>query len=143
MASHFTGIVCCMSGPLRSIQVGGRRWWFEMHRYCGPMPVNQRTGRGIDGTKAFWHAVTLWAQQGERIDADGLCEWDPPPPPPPLYRLARSHYTEGPKMAARFGVTEPIALGEAQPVSNVVAKEPSRKPLSSKTCGLTSPPKEQ
>lgn len=94
-----------VGGPTKKIYAGGRLWYFEMHHFCGPMPIHKKTGNGIEGTKAFWEAVTLWAQQGERVNSD-VCLVDRVPPKP-IYRLARGHYTEDPQMAARFGVTEP------------------------------------
>ncbi len=69
------GIVS-VGGPTRKIYAGSRMWHFEMHPYFGPMPIHKRTGNGIDGTKAFWEAVTYWAQQGECIDDAGICLYD-------------------------------------------------------------------
>lgn len=96
-----------VGGPERTILVGGQTWHFEMHHYFGPMPIKKRTGAGRDGTKAFWEAVTYWAQQGERLDEAGVCVYDTPQPKP-LYHLGGRNYTEDPAMAARFGVTEPM-----------------------------------
>lgn len=100
------GIVC-MGSPVRKIVVQSRVWHFEMHKYCGPMPVHKRTGAGVDGTKAFWEAVTWWAQQGERIDDAGVCVYERPIEKP-LYHLGGRNYTEDPAFAARYGVTEPV-----------------------------------
>lgn len=68
-----TVAIVSMGGPIRKIYAGGRMWHFEMHHFCGPMPVHKKTGNGIDGTKAFWEAVTYWVQQGQRVDAAGVC----------------------------------------------------------------------
>lgn len=106
--SDWRAAIICVGGPVRTIVAGSRLWHFEMHPYCGPMPIHKRTGNGIDGTRAFWDAVSLWAQQGERVDATGVCLWETPAPTP-LYHLGGRHYTEDPKMAARFGVTTPVA----------------------------------
>ena len=67
--------ILCVGGPTLKIVAGSRLWHFEMHNHYGPMPVDKRTGNGIEGTKAFWEAVTLWARQGERVDETGACIW--------------------------------------------------------------------
>jgi len=71
-----TVAIVCVGGPDKKIRVCGQVWHFEMHRYCGPMPLNKRTGAVREGSRAFWKAVTHWAQQGERVDADGICVYD-------------------------------------------------------------------
>ncbi len=106
----------CIGGPTRTILAAGRVWYFEMHHVFGPMPINRRTGRERAGTQAFWDAVTLWAQQGERVDPDGICQYEQPAPKL-LYHLGGRNYTEDPQLAARFGVTEPaatVALGRTR-----------------------------
>jgi hypothetical protein len=68
------------AGPERRISVNGKVIQFEMHRYCGPVLIG-RNGDPLNNQKPkhpFWHAVSMWAQQGERIE-DGLCVWDHPP----------------------------------------------------------------
>lgn len=72
----------CLGGPIRRIVAGGRLWHFEMLHYLGPMPVHKKTGAGIEGTDAFWQAVTWWAQQGERVDPSGACLYDRHPKVP-------------------------------------------------------------
>lgn len=104
--------IVCVGDPERKIRVGSRVWYFEMHRILGPAPINKRTGTGLDGTRAFWNAVTLWAQQGERIGDDGFCVYECPPRVP-VYRLSRGNYTTDAKLAARFGVTEPASFVDA------------------------------
>lgn len=62
-----------LGGPEYTIKVGiGKPIRFEMHSYCGPMPTRQ-----LGHNHPFWTAVTLWSQQGERVDGDGLCIWGP------------------------------------------------------------------
>lgn len=61
------------------IDVGGKRFRFEYHRYCGPMPVNRDGEVRISPVpKAFWEAVTVWCKQGKRLDGD-VCVWKPEP----------------------------------------------------------------
>ena len=69
------GIVS-VGGPVRKIFDGYRVWHFEMHHYCGPMPVHKKTGDGITGTPKFWEAVSKWAQQGYLVDEAGVCHYD-------------------------------------------------------------------
>ncbi len=108
---RITGAIVCCGGPVKKIVAGSRLWHFEMHPFCGPMPIHKKTGNGVEGTKEFWQAVTWWAEQGERVDPSGACLYQRPAPVP-LYRLSRGNYTEDPKMAARFGVTEPAVKGK-------------------------------
>ncbi len=67
------GHVCILfGGPEYTIQVGlGKPIKFEMHHYCGPLPTRQ-----LGPNHKFWTAVTLWSQQGERVDDKGQCIWD-------------------------------------------------------------------
>lgn len=62
-------------GPEHDIQVNGKRYHFEMHPYCGPILLDENGEAAKDQPMAFLEAVTLWAQQGRRIE-DGLCRWD-------------------------------------------------------------------
>lgn len=98
--------IVSLGGPERKIRIGARVWYFEMHGYLGPNPINKRTGNGVDGTKAFWEAVTLWAQQGERVDDAGFCVYQRPPKVP-MYRLSRGNCTTDAALAERCGVVEP------------------------------------
>jgi len=71
-----------LGGPDRKIVVDGKTWRFEMHPYCGPMLLREdgepRKSQFGYATKKFWDAVTFWAQQGERVDANSICLWDAP-----------------------------------------------------------------
>ena len=74
-------IACVLKGgPDRTISVDGKLYRFEMNPYSGPGFLNKRgevTDRHIP--QKVWEAVSLWAQQGERLDETGLCVWDRPP----------------------------------------------------------------
>lgn len=77
---------------MRKISVAGKIYEFEMHPYCGPFLLNKK-GNPIDIRKvpiAFLEAVSLWAQQGERIE-DDLCRWDKEPEEI-LEHLGGKHY---------------------------------------------------
>lgn len=66
-----------VGGPIHKIRAGGRTYKFEMHRYCGPMLL-RKDGEPSTAKRQpsqFLHAVSCWAQQGERVK-DGLCVWD-------------------------------------------------------------------
>lgn len=63
-------------GPTHRISVNGKIVTFEDHPYCGPIAVSARTGEGLKRqTPEFLRAVTLWYEQGKRVE-DGLCRWD-------------------------------------------------------------------
>lgn len=72
-----------VGGPTRQISVNGEIIHFEMHPYCGPALLNAKGDPADDQQPdhPFWTAVSHWAQQGERIDPEGLCIWDWPPEP--------------------------------------------------------------
>jgi hypothetical protein len=71
-------------GPDRVIvDETGKRWNFEMHPYCGPMPTDKKGNplkKDPPEESSFWRVVTWWAQQGQKIE-DGLCVWTKPPEP--------------------------------------------------------------
>ncbi len=78
-------IACVLvGGPDREISVGGKRYRFEMHPYFGPGLVNKNgdVAANQQAPRAFWEAVSLWAQQGQPIDpTTGLCIWFHEPAP--------------------------------------------------------------
>lgn len=83
------------AGPERFItDAKGKHWKFEMHSYCGPIVLGIG-GDPIDtqpGPKSpFWHAVTRWAQDGQRLDEKGECVWDEEPQPI-LEHIIGKHY---------------------------------------------------
>ncbi len=83
--NHVTGHVCLLvGGPTRSIRAGGKTWQFEDNHRFGPA-VLLRDGSikpSQPGERSpFWKAVSLWAQQGRRLNDDGSCRWDHAPEP--------------------------------------------------------------
>lgn len=87
--------ILCYGGPDRKIaDERGKVWNFEMHPYCGPMVTNKR-GDPLKiqppEKSPFWRAVSWWAQQGQKIDAEGMCVWTKPPEPK-LIHLGGRHY---------------------------------------------------
>lgn len=65
-----------LGGPEYTIVIGGKRFTFEDHRYCGPMPTDKRgNGRDLGERHVFWTAVTFWYQQGKAFNEDGTCKW--------------------------------------------------------------------
>lgn len=75
-----TAVHVLEGGPMLKISVRGKIFEFEMHPFCGPNLLN-RKGEAIKNQPMhFLEAVSLWAQQGERME-DGLCRWDHEPEP--------------------------------------------------------------
>lgn len=69
-------------GPMHKISVGGKIIEFEMHWYCGPTILNKRTSEPLKHQPMdFLHAASLWAQQGKKVDENGLCIWFHEPEP--------------------------------------------------------------
>lgn len=65
-------------GPLHCIRVKRKLYHFEMHRYCGPMPIRTdgRAGTHLAENHPFWTAVTAWDRLGRKVDENGLCVWE-------------------------------------------------------------------
>lgn len=61
--------------PEFDIQVGGKRFHFEMHPYIGPVALTKRGDPRSSQPLKFLAAVTLWNAQGRRME-NGLCRWD-------------------------------------------------------------------
>ena len=42
---------------------------FEWHSYCGPLPVNRKTGDGryLDARHPFWSAIGRWLESGAEM----------------------------------------------------------------------------
>lgn len=70
-----------LGGPEHVIQVKGRRIRFEMHPYCGPVALRKDGEPAKQQPKDFLHAASLWAQQGRKVDPDGVCIWRREPEP--------------------------------------------------------------
>lgn len=75
-------VICLlMGGPLYRIYVDEKWILFEMHNYCGPMPLHLKTQepRWLGPRHKFWEAVTYWIAQGKQtgLDKKGIksCVW--------------------------------------------------------------------
>lgn len=72
----------CGGESLR-INVLGREYHFEWHRWHGPIVIGKRTQNPLKEQPAmrspFWKAVQWWHDQGKRVDDDGLAVWEPVP----------------------------------------------------------------
>lgn len=83
------------AGPTRVItDAKGKRWTFEMHHYCGPIVLNRSgdpAARQPGEKSPFWHAVTCWAQQGEKVNKAGECIWKEQTKPKMIH-LGGKHY---------------------------------------------------
>lgn len=61
-----------MGGPEYRIRVGTKIYLFEDHRYCGPIALRKDTKASLSNQPmAFLKAVSLWAQQGRKVDKQG------------------------------------------------------------------------
>jgi hypothetical protein len=74
-------LVCVLQGgPFYTIDVDGKNIPFEMHPYCGPMPIDKNgSGITLGPRHKFWKAVTWWDREGRKVDADGKAIWYEPP----------------------------------------------------------------
>ena len=66
-------------GNVQTIEVGGRRYLFEMHPRFGPSHLNKDLSVKVNqpGERSeFWKAVKLWDKQGRRVE-DGVAVWEP------------------------------------------------------------------
>lgn len=88
-----------VGGPDHLIQVHGKLYNFEMHPYCGPVALRRDGEPLADQPIAFLSAVTLWAEQGKRVE-NGLCRWDKASEPI-LKHIVGRHYKV-------VGYTEPV-----------------------------------
>lgn len=81
------GVGCLLlGGPEYKIQIGATTYRFEMHCYCGPMPINHDgSERHLEPTHGFWEIVTFWIKQGERVE-NGRAVWEYPKPERPRTR---------------------------------------------------------
>ncbi len=77
MRTSINGTLCFVDvgGPSRQIIIKGKVFYFEMHPHCGPMPCKRDGNERKHVPKIFWEAVTLWAQQGQRVE-NGICQWE-------------------------------------------------------------------
>lgn len=65
--------------PVHQIMIDGKLYHFEWSAMFGPLPMT-KTGRvrELGHKHKLWTVTGLWARQGKRVGADGLCIWDPP-----------------------------------------------------------------
>lgn len=76
--THEQPTVLCLleGGPTYEIEADGRRYFFEMHPYCGPTVLNRNTHVPIvtqPGERSdFWSAVDAWDKGGRKVE-NGLC----------------------------------------------------------------------
>lgn len=60
-----------IGGTTREIEIRGKIYYFEMHRYCGPMAQNKNgEERKTPWPMYVWNAVQLWIDQGKQMDGD-------------------------------------------------------------------------
>jgi len=73
-----SAILCVSDGPIYLIKVGSEDIRFEMHHYCGPMPIRKNgKERPLAPTHACWRVVSIWAEQGSRTE-NNRALWDEP-----------------------------------------------------------------
>lgn len=75
------------------ISVGGKIIEFEDHPICGPHVLNRNCSPLKHQPQGFLYAVSLWAQQGRRME-DSLCRWDHEPQPIIQFRGGRRFITD-------------------------------------------------
>lgn len=89
-----------VGGPEFDIQVQGKVYHFEMHRYCGPVWLNKRGDPYAYQPRKFLHAASLWAQQGQKVE-NGLCVWHHEPEMITRHMYGRNYEFLGYKPAVR------------------------------------------
>lgn len=83
MAEHHEGMGIWMGdchidigGTTRYIVVRGKKRWFEMHRWFGPIPTRKNGDYLVtDWPKYVYDAVDIWESKGKRMDGDE-CVWE-------------------------------------------------------------------
>jgi hypothetical protein len=74
---HFNGAILTGFHPEYTIIIEGKNYRFEVQFYCGPFPLNKDgTTKNLSNKHPFWKAVSLWAQQGRRVDENSICIWN-------------------------------------------------------------------
>jgi hypothetical protein len=74
--------VLCFQPDYKIMDRGGKIWWFEFHKYCGPsvLKKNGDPRRHQPHEKSpFWDAFEAWDRQGQRSEqrSDGTwAKWD-------------------------------------------------------------------
>ena len=84
----------CFGGSIYTIQCGGQRVTFEMHRVCGPVPLraSDLQERTMSPNHRFWQGVSQWAETGGRVDAHGRCVIGDRVPPKMVRRDDKEFY---------------------------------------------------
>ena len=60
--------IICTGGKTLRIKVGGNYILFEMHPFCGPMPVDKNdSGITLKDTHPFWGVVADWVRRGQQV----------------------------------------------------------------------------
>ncbi len=61
-----------LGGPVYEIDASDKTWAFEMHPYCGPMPVHRVTHCELkrNPSKKFWDAFERWRAGGSHVEND-------------------------------------------------------------------------
>ncbi len=68
------------AGPFYRIAGGRNIFWFEDHKWCGPMRVDQKgepeNGGVFPERSPFWPLHQKWIESGKRVDEKGNCLYD-------------------------------------------------------------------
>lgn len=60
-----------IGGPTLQMNVSNKPYYFEMHRYCGPM-FTDRHGNSVDWqpdeNHLFWTHFDAWMRQGQKVE---------------------------------------------------------------------------
>jgi hypothetical protein len=89
--------IVCGPDAQYTIEVRGERIVFDWHGYMGPIPLGKRGNPVELRGHYFWTAVSYWAQQGKRIDSNGVCMWEEPKSdfnPDDWVRIGKRSYIE-------------------------------------------------
>lgn len=75
MCIHFGSAIVTLGGTIRYIVVRGKKRYFEMHRYFGPMPTRKNGEPLATRWPAYvWDAVQAWIDAGKPMKGDE-CIW--------------------------------------------------------------------
>lgn len=83
-------------GPMYKISRRRKIYEFEDNQFAGPTILNKRTGSPATlQPTPFLEAVSLWAQQGRKVDENGLCIWFHEPEPILKHVIGRHYLITG------------------------------------------------
>jgi hypothetical protein len=78
---HTVGVVHFAGHPITMVASNGKAYQFEWHSYCGPTVLTSqgepRTNQ-LPERDPFWAALTLWINQGMRVDENHHAVWSKP-----------------------------------------------------------------